>query len=685
MIGRIWSIIERTQHSRLFKIIASCVIVAVALAMLIIYSVASAKARTQMIEQFRTEFGDAAVQEVLNNQASNDQASGDAATNANSASSPRAMSQAQDGDSDEARRAGQEVDEGARVIRSIIAAQYNTSSIAIAIGLGTLLCLTVIWVSMGLTYLLLAVGCALMLGIAALSGSLKSLAPFIVGIFALTGSFSALMRLMMVALSWSSPVFSIARNVLQEAIRMKVSLIFIVAMIFGLAVLPMLLSDDQPLRYRIQSFLQYGTSGTFGLIAILIVLFSVMTVASEQRDKQIWQTVTKPVAAWQYVLGKWLGMAALSASLLGVSASGIFVFTEYLRHQPAQGETSAFRASQGAMLTEDRFMVETQVLSSRRTIAPDPAPWNPKQLNEEIEKKIQVELDSMQVPGDTPEQLAANKDAARERIRSDLLKGLSMSYRTILPADNRIYTFSGLSDAKNSDRPLIFRYKIQSGSNMPDQLYKVTIAFPGVGQAKVEDVPLDQIKVLELNAGLINERGEVIMQIFNGDASTQTPNPRAFTFPSEGLKLSYASSSYQANYMRLMFVLWIKLLFLAMVGVCAATFLSFPVAAIVSFAIFWAAEGAKSLASALETYETTTLQGQTIWFNTAVAKIAELISSIFSVYSNLRPTGRLVEGEYLGWGSLASGTIVVSIWCLVLFAAGVLIFRRRELAIYSGH
>jgi hypothetical protein len=68
-----------------------------------------------------------------------------------------------------------------------------------------------------------------------------------------------------------------------------------------------------------------------------------------------------------------------------------------------------------------------------------------------------------------------------------------------------------------------------------------------------------------------------------------------------------------------------------------------------------------------------------------IAKLAEGISGAFSVYSDLRPTARLVEGEYLSWGSLATGTIVVGIWCLVLFVIGVLIFRRRELAIYSGH
>ncbi len=680
MIGRIWSIIDRTQQSRLFKIIASCVVVALAIGMLITYSVGNAKAREAAIADFRSQYGDAAVERALAAEQRLREEGSDAA--------PRQMPQANQGENQsqqDVKGDAEIIDQSTAMMRSLLSAQFDTKSVAMGIGVGALVCLAVIWVNLSLTYLLLAIGCAALLGIAHLFGAAKTIGPFIIGLFTLTGSFTAILRLFMVLLAWSHPVISIARNVLQEAVRMKVSLIFIIAMIFGLAVLPMLLSEEQPLRYRIQSFLQYGTSGAFGLIAILVVLFSVMTVAAEQRDKQIWQTITKPVAPWQYILGKWLGVAVLSAALLAVASSGIFVFTEYLRNQRAQGEATAFRASAGAVLSEDRAIVENQVLASRRTINPDPPPWNPEELQGELDRRIQTELEAMGVSADNPEQLARNKAAVRGKIQEELLKSLSIAYRTIGPGDNRVYFFSGLSEAKRANRPLFFRFSIQSGSNMPDQLYKVSVAFPGLQAATVRETYLSQFQTIEISPAVINDEGQVIMQVFNGDVFTQQPNPRAFTFPTDGIRLSFSTSSYQANYLRLMFVYWIKLLFLAMVGICAATFLSFPVAALLSFAIFWAAEGARSLAAALETYETTTLQGQTLWFNVFIAKLAEGISGAFSVYSDLRPTARLVEGEYLSWGSLATGTIVVGIWCLVLFVIGVLIFRRRELAIYSGH
>lgn len=646
MISRWWSAIDRAQRTRLFKIIASGVVVALAIVLMIMYSVGAAKARERVLEQIRAEMGDVAT--------------------ATDAASKDAVIATQ------------------RSLENMATAQYGAASMAGVIGIATLVCLAVIWVDLGLTYLLLTIACVLSLLLVRAFGVLRAGGPFVVGLFVLTASFSALVKLMTALLSASNPVTSIARNVLMEAVRMKVSLIFIIVMIFGLATLPLLLNDQQPLRYRVQSFLQYGTSGSFLIIAILVVLFSVMSVSTEQRTKQIWQTATKPVAAWQYVLGKWLGMAALSAALLGVSASGVFVFTEFLRRQPAIGEEVAFVPKAGELSSPDRVLLETQVLTSRKSSEPMAPDVDLKKLEEQIEAKVQEEIDNLSIIGDSPSEQNAEKAKARARIRMDLLKGVETSYRTILPGDNRVYVFPGLSEAKAMGKTLIFKYQIQSGGSEPNAVYKLTIGFPGVQAWRVVEAPLDQSLKLEVSPAVINDQGDVVIQIFNGDVDQQTINARPFTFTNNGLKIWYASGTFTGNYFRLMVVLWIKLLFLAMVGVCSATFLSFPVAAMVSFTVFWAAEGVRFLTQALDSYQTQSQTGQTLWFNTIISYIAESITWLFSVYGNLRPTTRLVEGEHLSWFELAGGSIFVVLWCCALYVCGVVIFRRRELAMYSG-
>jgi hypothetical protein len=117
--------------------------------------------------------------------------------------------------------------------------------------------------------------------------SLRGTARLLGGAVALTAAFTVLMAAMRVLLSAPGAMFAVAKNVLAEATRLKITLVFIVLLIFMLAALPGLMDPASPLRYRVQSFLQWGTGGAFWIIAILTLVFSVSTVAFEQRDKII--------------------------------------------------------------------------------------------------------------------------------------------------------------------------------------------------------------------------------------------------------------------------------------------------------------------------------------------------------------------------------------------------------------
>ena len=121
-----------------------------------------------------------------------------------------------------------------------------------------------------------------------------------------------------------------------------------------------------------------------------------------------------------------------------------------------------------------------------------------------------------------------------------------------------------------------------------------------------------------------------------------------------------------------------------MLGIFTSTFMSFAVASLVSFAVFLMAEGARFLLSSLEMFETENFQGKTEWFRLFVSKVSAGVGNVFRVYADLRPTARLVDGEYLSWWDFAGGAGALLAGPFVLYAAGVVIFKRRELAIYSG-
>ncbi len=659
---------NRLQQQRLFKIIATCVVLAAALAGFVTYAIAAGKQQGVSFVE-RAPSGSPAPEGGMD-------------PNAAAAEGEEAQLRAQaQMDRDVARKT---VD----VLNGILAAKQDTTVAGLGIGLLAALLIGVVWLGLALTYLGLAIATTGLVLLTMLARLPQATGPLIVGIAALTASFTALMRLAGLALGGALPPLAIAKNVLDEAVRMKISVVFIVLIIFGLAALPGLLDKEAFLRYRVQSFLQYGTGGTFWLIAVLVLTFSVSSVAFEQRDKVIWQTMTKPVAAWQYIFGKWLGVVTLAAVLLAVSASGVFLFTEYLRAQPATGETEAYVSAREGDISEDRFLLETQVLAARERRQPDLVELDQATLDANIEEGVQRELKQMRDSGERDAMILQNEQAIRERYRVDLPKTFQAEYRRIDPGQGRLYRYSNLQGVREGTSPLMLKLKINAGSNSPDQLYKITVWVPGDGMRIVE-MPLNQVVSMRppMLPTAVDANGVLEIGVYNADYSKNPPvaNPEAIGFPPDGLELSYSNGGYRANFFRCIGTLWVKLAFLSMLAICASTFLSFPVACLVAFTVFIAAEGSEFILGALEGYQTETRQGETIIFNTAVSHIASVVGRAFKVYADLQPTERLVEGLRLSWSQVALGTTVLSVATAALFVAATLIFRRRELATYSGH
>ena len=592
-------------------------------------------------------------------------------------------------------RAGDDASALAAVQR-IAEQQDNPTGRAFAIGAGGFVALVIVWLGLALTYLgigLIAGGVVVPLW---LFESTRSFALIGAGVLALSASFTALMQFLRLAFSGPGPVFAIARNVLAEAVRLKLSLLFIVLLVFALAALPGLLDGERQLRFRIQSFLQYGTGGAFWIIALLTLLFSVATVAFEQRDKLIWQTVTKPVSPAKYIFGKWLGVAGLNAVLLAVCASGVFLFVEYLRVQPAAGEIRAFEpASTGVLISEDRLKLETEVLSARVTAEPEPPfrmddPGFRESLREYIESRRRIEPGFAQTD-------AEFEEVVRDTFRSATVHAMTLEPPIITPtgaqAVPRYFRFENLDGARRSTRPVTIRFKVNSDENNPTHFYDIEFLFMGSSGpfSTHRKTAAAVTQTMTLPNDIIQANGVLEFYMYNHgrdddrwwETGMQLSGP-LYIDENGGLQLLYSVGDYRANFMRVIFVLWLKLAALAMLGICTATFLSFPVATLVAGVIFLSAEAAGFLAGSLESYRIRDHDGNLIWWKYVAEQIALVISDFFRIYASLRPTSRLVDGRLLSLGDTALGLVVLALFTLIVYAVAVLIFRRRELAIYSG-
>jgi len=591
------------------------------------------------------------------------------------------------------RRVGPRVD--AEAVRALLGAR----SAALPVALGTLaatgLAVVVIWLGLGLTYLALLTAAGAVGAPLALLEPTRGLGLLVLGGAALTASFTILIQAARLLLSRSEPVFAISRNVLNEAVRMKIGLIFIVLVILLLLLLPGLLDQEQPLRYRVQSFLQYSVGGTFWVLAIMTVFFAAGTVAFDQRDRTIWQTMAKPVAPWQYILGKWLGVVVLNGVLLSVTASGVFLFTEYLRRQPANAEVAAYvPADGGALPTDDRRILETQVLTARASVEGDPEAVPQEAIARSIERRVEQAIREDASLRNDPARL----EGVRRRIAAEVRTQAERRARSIPIRSRSTWTFDGLERAERVNQPVTLRFKFQAGADDPEDLFTVAfrlIADEGADRWLRRQIVLNQFQTLTFyplgyNAegevsDLIDPQGRLTIEVYNGDPLTGQLNPREMRVPPEGIEALYEAGSYELNFFRVVAALLVKLAFVAAVAVAAATFVSFPVACLIAGAILFMAETSGFLAKALQEYpyfdQDGNLDPVAVFIRTPTLPFAVA----FSPYAELQPTENLVEGRLVPWSEIIGGVTTLLAASLGVLSAGWIAFRRRELAMYSGH
>ncbi|GAB4555352.1 MAG: hypothetical protein Tsb0013_18100 [Phycisphaerales bacterium] len=655
-------------------------------------------------------------------------------------------------------------------------------TVVVAGGLVLAGALAVVWLGLSLTYLAaLVIGWAVAWPLMVIDAT-RDFGLMLFGAVPLVLVLMTLLQLARLALSGPSPTLAIAKNVLSEAVRMKISLVFIVILLLLLSVTPTVLTEDQALRYRVQQWLTYGLGLPFGVLALLTVFFSAASVAFEQRDKIIWQTMTKPVRPHQYLLGKWAGIMTLNLILLTVSATGVFLFTEYLRYQPAENERSYKTDTLGNRTgpesqyphSEDRRILETQVLAARVAVEPvtpdatqrtagffadlqiatDPELDRSDRSRiisellsartEQIEAIVERRIETLRTQADSF--VAGDEDisAQRARITREVLDELSIAQRSIPPGSYREFYFDlrdqwdrfsrvyegGLETIDREVQRLVdagqvedtdtaranaflevqdglreqgllpempmltLRYTVDAGTNDPTQIYDVFFQLNGEPWPPPEraGLPMGLRRVglghrtnFDFPVRMLDNPDDELDGVLIVRVGNSASNPRTMTFAKGNLEVLYDAGGYQLNFLRTIATMWMKLAFIAAVGVSLSSFLSFPVAALVTLAVLFAGEGADYLSESLETYITKDQQGNINYIRIPIRGVSLLVAWVFETYGSLKPAEDIADGKLMEWSTLGRAALWIGVWSGVMLSLGWAAFRRKELAIYSGH
>lgn len=542
--------------------------------------------------------------------------------------------------------------------------------------------LLIVWMQITLPFVLTLVGTAIPVWLCWMLNAPQWMLAF-GGMGMLIFTFVLLTRTALIALNPSYQVLAVAHTVLKEASRTWVSLLFIVVLLIVLPLLPMAIGASSPLRYRMQTYISWSMGITFSVAAIMTLFFSCASVAFEIRDRQIWQLMTKPLARLNYLLGKWLGVVVINFILLIVAGLSTFTFIQYLRNQPvASGEAGQL----------DALAVNDEVLTARVGAPPNYEKLTDEQIRQRVEQRQanDTEFASM-------DKLPAFKRL--EWIR-EMQQTYSLAQRALPPGKDHIYVFSGLKEAKTLNSTLTLRYRFHILGDDEHKTFKAGFEFLDDQNRPIARQPSTYVPTMThsfpIGSHLIQDDGTLRVKLYNlYDPGQRTEGlVGALNFDEEDFELLYKVAGFEGNFFRALLMMWIKLAFLAALGISCATFLSFPVACLLSFTVFLGGMLGPYLAEALQWYyppETQTMDWSNVGlvlqfiFETCTRAIANFIVFLLSSFGEYRPTQNLVEGRLIEWSAVAYGFLKLGLlWSGLSMLIGYLVMRNRQLAIYSG-
>jgi len=448
----------------------------------------------------------------------------------------------------------------------------------------------------------------------------------------------------------------------KAAFRFRLFLVIAVLLLAAVVGLPMVIKDDGTARGFTQILLTYTLSVITGLLGLSTLWLACGTLARDIEECQMQVVATKPIARWQIWLGKWLGIMSLNAALLALSGACVYGLLQWRATKLPEAEQTVLRE---------------QVLVARGSA-------REQNYNAEIdvatERILQGRLKNSPVDKvDVPEV----RRQIREQVKAD--------FQLVPPGYSRPWQID-LGFAKNflRNKPLQLRVKFNSAQKSPSGTF---VALWQVGDPnsanlwRSEPMSLapDTFHEFQIPANLFDDKGVLTVLFIN-------QNDTALLFPLEdGLEVLYPQGGFTLNFARGLGIIFCWMALLAALGLMAASFLTFPVAAFFSLAVLTIGLSSGTLHEVVESGTVMGGNGETGVMGHSVvdAMLIPLFKgclTVIKLVENFSPIDSLSSGRSISWSEL--GTAFGQIVLLpggIIAVIGILLFNRRELATAQGN
>lgn len=457
-------------------------------------------------------------------------------------------------------------------------------------------------------------------------------------------------------------IWAIARLTFWEGIRMRIVLVFLVALLFILLIFPTALNGDGTLAGRLQTFLSYSISSITYLLGLATIFLSCATLSREIQFFQIHMVLSKPVSRFQVLVGKWLGANILNLLILALAGLSIYGFARVIRNQPVEFE-------------RDRVNIDDVVWTARLSAEPQKpeAEWRAA-----AEEQARALVESGAVAADP----VAISEAVDQRYRE-----MELDWRTLKDGEYRDFRFENLKAPERAEEAIQIRFKAR-GMPLPlDELLLIAWQFVDVGSG----APLNQPFLTEERSAQRHQfliKGQSVIK--NNQAIVRAINPPT---PNDAtrvqfehkafLEILYKVGSFETNFLKALVLVFLQLAFLSALGLFFSTFVSFPIACLCTCTAYL-------IAIAYPFWMDSIGANLQYWDPEAdpyghlgpyVRTVMEPFLWAFPDFVRLSGATALVDGEYISFallGEAAARTVLFS--GALLLSVGWLVFKEREIA-----
>jgi len=444
----------------------------------------------------------------------------------------------------------------------------------------------------------------------------------------------------------------------KAAFRFRLFIVIAVLLLAAVVGLPLLIEDDGTARGFTQILLTYTLTTITGLLGLSTLWLACGTLARDIEECQIQMVAVKPIARWQIWLGKWLGIVSLNAALLAISGLSVYGLLQWRATKLPLAEQQVLR---------------NEVLVARASAKP---PSAEKEIEAETALQLKAALEKTKVT-------VADLPLLRQQIK----EGLKAELQVVPPGYLRTWEID-LGFARNflKDQPLYLRIKFNAAEKSPSGTFlggwQVGVPRKTLLWRTEEPMSLapDTFHEFEIPANLFDEKGQLTISFLN-------PNNTALLFPIEdGMEVLYREGGFGLNFARGLGIIFCWMALLATLGLAAASFMSFPVAAFASLAALVVVFSTGTLANAVSEgtilgYDPEHGSSGPRPVDTLVIPVFRTILGVVNLAKSFSPVDALSSGRSITWLELSRAFAqIVLLLGGILALIGIWSFTRRELA-----